>query len=536
MQPVSATPTRANTLFHEQLQNPPAKLLRCRGDPALHPTPPLQDILTGDQPELSQLHPNASHISRLWQTYVERVDPLIKFTHVPTLQERILNASWEGPANAHKPLVATLFAVYTLAVTSMSSAQCEASFGEPRSTLMMRYRVAAVRVLVAADVFTTRDFEVLQALLLFLFSEPESALTLSLLSVAVKMGEVIGLQRASSDPKLSFFDREMRIRLWWQLRGLEHRANMAFTSSPSKSPTESGDLRLPLNVNDVDLHPDMVEPPVEHSGPTEMICALMRFQVIKWVRSSSAGAVLFERIRRGPVPGRAPLDAEDEAIGALEEIYEEKLFRRSDAHIPLHGLVRSIARGAIASLRFRLHHPRGRASVRSGEVHMSRDELDMLFDSAVACLEATMACSQTKFSRHLVSLIRPPLGMDPYIYMISDLRQRCSGVRADLAWSLVEHLYSEHPELINDTATPLFAALGELTLEAWDARSRALKRELRKLGPTPLFIQLLRDVNEFKNQDRPQLPIAMDPCSSDELGSLDMHDLDWNYWNGFLQP
>lgn len=133
--------------------------------------------------------------------------------------------------------------------------------------------------------------------------------------MAVKMGEVIGLQRESSDPQLSFFDREMRIRLWWQLRDIEHRANMAFMPS-SKPSAKPGDLRLPLNNNDVDLHPDMVEPPVEHSGLTDIICARMRFEVIKWVRSSSAGAVLFERIRRGPVPDRAPLVAEDEAIGA----------------------------------------------------------------------------------------------------------------------------------------------------------------------------------------------------------------------------
>ncbi|KFH47335.1 hypothetical protein ACRE_018350 [Hapsidospora chrysogenum ATCC 11550] len=49
LQPVSAPPTRVNTPFCEQLQNPPPKLLHYRDNPALHPTPPLQGILTGDR-------------------------------------------------------------------------------------------------------------------------------------------------------------------------------------------------------------------------------------------------------------------------------------------------------------------------------------------------------------------------------------------------------------------------------------------------------------------------------------------------------
>jgi len=68
----------------------------------------------------------------------------------------------------------------------------------------------------------------------------------------------------------------MRIRLWWQLRCLDSRSRAMAGMKPLPS-FEFGDVRLPLNVNDTDLHRDMVEPPIEHNGPTEMLCVLIKF-------------------------------------------------------------------------------------------------------------------------------------------------------------------------------------------------------------------------------------------------------------------
>lgn len=61
-----------------------------------------------------------------------------------------------------------MFAVYALAVTSMKSSECVEVFGETRSVLLNRYRSGAAQALIAAELHSTKDLEVLQAFVLFL--------------------------------------------------------------------------------------------------------------------------------------------------------------------------------------------------------------------------------------------------------------------------------------------------------------------------------------------------------------------------------
>lgn len=455
---------------------------------------------------------------------------------MPTLQQRILDASW-NPANVPKPLTAILFAIYTLAITSMSPDDCRASFGETRDTLLTRYRAATVRALIASDFLTTRELEVLQAFVLFLLADPESELTSTLTGAAMRLGQKMGLHRENTDPKISFFDREMRVRLWWQLCGLCSRSRAVSTPGTKLPPSEVGDIRLPLNINDAELHPDMVEPPIEHSGPTEMLCVLMKFEVSNWLRSSPTAAQVFENIIQGHVKGkRMSMELQDEAINEIEAIYQEKYFRHWDKRVPLHGVTHAMAKLAVARMRFKVHHPR-RAAVGGGEAYMTREESDMVFDSAVMSLEMVDAGIHSKFSSHLFTHMTSNFQIDAYIYVISDLRRRYSGDRVALAWKLVEDLYSEHPELIDDAEDAFFVALGDLTLEAWEARRKELVRGrgVRESEVTPRFIQLLWDKRQKGNEESVQIPTIPDPHGLDGLGLTDNIELDWDYWNDFLR-
>lgn len=127
----------------------------------------LLPVCLSDAPPLLSLHPQPKHIFRLWQIFADKVNPLTKVIHTPTLQQRILDMSWNLEALS-RPLEAVMFSVYALAITSMKTADCVEAFGETRSVLLHRYRSAAAQALIAAELHTTRDLEVLQALVLFL--------------------------------------------------------------------------------------------------------------------------------------------------------------------------------------------------------------------------------------------------------------------------------------------------------------------------------------------------------------------------------
>ncbi|KAK5342114.1 hypothetical protein LTR98_002908 [Exophiala xenobiotica] len=516
-----------------ELKYPPIQTLRHKDDPFLHPTPSLSAIFSSNQPELYKLHPEPRHIYRCWQIFVECVNPLTKIVHVPTLQQRILDATWDT-ANVSRPLTAMLFAIYTQAITSMSSDECLDTFGETRDDLLTRYRVATIRALMEADFLTTRDFEVLQAFVLFLLANPDSELTSTLTAAAIRLGQKMGLDRENNDPEVSFFEKEMRVRLWWRLLGLDSRSH-AVTKPPL---SELNDVRPPLNVNDADLHPNMVAAPVEHNGPTEMLCILMKYEVSNWLRSSPTAAKVFGSIFQGSTKGDTSMQLQDDAVNELEAIYQEKFLRKCDRRIPLHALTYAMAKRGIARMRFKVHHPRARAAVNGGEVYTTREESDMLFESAVTSLEMVDVAIHSKLSSHLFAhMTTSKFQMDAYIYVISELRRRCSGYRVALTWKLVEDLFDEHPELIDDTENTFFAALGDLTLEAWESRRKELVQTqgVREIILTPRCIQLLWDKRQKGQELNVQLPTVLDPPGFDAIQWIDDRDVPWDYWNEFLQ-
>ncbi|KAF5006010.1 hypothetical protein FDECE_7584 [Fusarium decemcellulare] len=524
------------TKLPNQLKYPPIQSLRQKDDPFFNPTPPLQFILPSSNRGLQELHPEPRHIYRFWQIFVETVNPFTKIIHVPTLQQRILDASWDL-ANVPNPLAATMFAIYTLAVTSLSSDDCQISFGEARDTLLAQYRAATVQALIAADFLTTKDFEVLQAFVLFLLADPDSDLASTMTAVAVRQGQKMGLHRESTDPKVPFFEKEMRVRLWWQIRGLDSRVRAKMIPGFKIPMSEFGEVRLPLNVNDSDLHPDMTEPPAEHTGPTEMLCVLVKFEVPNWLHSSPIAAKVFDNIAHGPPKGKVSTELEDGAINELEAIYQEKYMRNLDKRIPLHGLSHAMAKLSIARMRFKLHHPRGRDVLSGGQVYMSQAESDVIFNSAVRLLELVDVGVRSKFSSHLFTHLTVKSQMDAYIYVISDLRKRCTGNMVALAWRLIEDLYEEHPELTEGDESTLFTSLAELTLEAWRTRQQEIIRDqgIADSDLTPEFIQRLLNKRQSGFGKEPQALIASDDHVLGTLGLTEGSNFDWDYWNDFLR-
>lgn len=520
-----------------ELKHPPGLVLRHKEDPLLLPGPSLDSICSGNtHANLKDLHPEPRHIFRFWQIFVERVNPLSKIVHVPTLQQRILDASWDLNGLS-RSLNAMLFAIYTLAVTSLSSAECQSSFGESRDGLLMRYRHSALRALMTAEFLTTRDFEVLQAFVLFLLANPDSELTCTLTAAAIRVGQKMGLDRETTDGRISFFENELRIRLWWRLIGLDGK-----TRSITKPPlSDLGDIRLPLNVNDADLHPDMAGPPVEHRSPTEMLCVLMKYEVSNWLRTSATAMKVFENIFQSHANGQNSRQLEDQAIAELDATYHKKFLDNCDTRVPLHALTYAMAKLGIARLRFRVHHPRIRAVVCSDGAYTTREDGDMLFDTAVSALEFADIGVRSNFSSHLFThMATTKFQTDVYVYVISELRRRGSGERVDLAWKLVQDLYDEHPELIDDTENTFFVALGDLTLEAWDRRRRELtvSHGLCDTNGVPSFIQQLwetRRAGAAVEEPVQLLPSTLDHPGFDSLGWTGDADFAWENWNDFLR-
>jgi hypothetical protein len=141
-------------------------------------SPDASSLIFGTIPlnaNLSSLHPR--QLFRLWQTFLDNVNPLMKIVHGPTTQQRLVEAS-ENLDDVPKGLEALMFAIYFFTVTSMTKSECETIFGESRSTVVVRFRNATQHALAGADFINTVDLDVLQAFVLFLVRISKQSLSL----------------------------------------------------------------------------------------------------------------------------------------------------------------------------------------------------------------------------------------------------------------------------------------------------------------------------------------------------------------------
>jgi len=124
--------------------------------------------------DLSALHPPPVQIFRLWQTFLDNVNPLVRMFHAPTVQQTIIDVSGDL-ANIPRPTEALLFAIYLVAVISLRNDECESRFGEPRNKLLTRYSHGTQIALIKAKFLKSLNLNTLQALTLYLVSVLQSS-------------------------------------------------------------------------------------------------------------------------------------------------------------------------------------------------------------------------------------------------------------------------------------------------------------------------------------------------------------------------
>lgn len=118
---------------------------------------------------LPSSHPEQVRIFKLWQIYLDNVDPLLKVTHTPTLQPRLIDAVG-NLENISVTLEALMFSIYCIAVLSLSDDECHSMFGLSRDYLLTGYQVACKQALLKCTPWRTNDRDCLVALYLYLVS------------------------------------------------------------------------------------------------------------------------------------------------------------------------------------------------------------------------------------------------------------------------------------------------------------------------------------------------------------------------------
>lgn len=315
--------------------------------------------------------------------------------------------------------------------------------------------------------------------------------------ICIRIAQRIGLHKDGSKLGLSVFETEMRRRIWWNLTVVD--ATIGHLAGCESHMLPLADTRLPSNINDSALDPDMKEIPDESSGPTEMFFCLMSYDLGAWLaRQAENKTSSFDGFWEFLTSTAIPIEQKDSMIDELEQLFERKYISHCDSSIPLHFVTLVVAKSAVTSSRLRVHHPR--QNQEKGQP-LPLAERDLLFNLCFRLLEYGDLIFRSqkvqKFHWHLDF----HFPWEALIVMLLVLRYRRTGQEVAKAWQLIDVLFRRQQKVMTQrTRSPLHLAVANLAIKAWSAHVTEAERCQVDSLPQPEVIDLLW---RYTHQDVP---------------------------------
>jgi hypothetical protein len=313
--------------------------------------------------------------------------------------------------------------------------------------------------------------------------------TLFVLSgVAIRLARKMGLHRDGTSLGLSPFETEMRRRLWWHLVQVDFRTADLVGTRPSLD-LSSGDAKMPSNVNDEDIYPDMVEPAPERNGITSIALCMIRCELVETLRKFStacSGDVWWEVLYSTDItPAK-----KDSIISQTEDLLERKYLRYCDPSNSLHTFVSIMIRSSICKLKLFAHSPRQFAN-KLGDVPQS--ERDVVFTNATKLLEYVILMQGGYHGLEKYSWqIGTSFLWNTMLYVLIEARRRKIGPDVDRTWRMIGEVFSHFPQVFEESTGSVFVVLGKWTLEVWDEYVAASKTQCHSEPSTPAYIDAIR--------------------------------------------
>lgn len=434
---------------------------------------------------------------------MENVNPLTKLVHVPSLQPAIEKAV-ANIGSIPKGFEALMFSIYSIAILSLTDGECTERLGESKATLLPRYVGATRAALTRAGFMSSSSIVTLQALMLHILSirdvfEPRAVWTLT--GLAIRIAENMGMRIDGTILGLPLFETEIRRRIWWQLQMHDFRASELSGQAKFRNfKLDETTPRKPANVNDSDLYPGMQKAAVDSVRPTEMIYCMLRSDLASFAAAQKAkmNKMAKTMVTSEDFSAMDDLKMKDVFIKELEDLIETKYLRFCDPSQPLQFLTLLGARLSTNLIRFVAHHPRRWAKLD----HVPPSEQQLIWGIAIGLLEQYDMMQSSPQLRRFAWCVPYFIQWHAVIHVLDTLRASPFHHDAANAWRLIDALYQNNPQMFMSIKKPIFVAVGNLCLKAFDARSAALETQGRNILKQPEYISKLHEVRESAKAKR----------------------------------
>ncbi|KAH6955629.1 hypothetical protein BKA56DRAFT_603369 [Ilyonectria sp. MPI-CAGE-AT-0026] len=413
------------------------------------------------------LRPLPSQMLFIWQTYVENVDASIKVLHVPTVSKMIYGS--RGDFSLLPPFMEPLmFSIAFAAVKSLTSEEVQIHFHVDMKDLVSRFRLGTEESLARVDFINTKELSVIQAFLIYIFPirlEESQRYIWSLAGLISRVAVGIGLHRDGSHfPDITPFEAEMRRRVWCYICILDF-VTGDYQLPEISIPDSIFDTRLPSNIDDDDIGPDMSILPEAKSGYTDMTICLLRSKIWRVGKH-------FKNVTSSMYPRHREPDSDTlHKLAQLSE-FNEKAFseflKPAQPDRPIHLFTRTMATVSVRRYELILHHIR-QPSLRPT---LSSLATDKAFIMALGILEDIYKLQHGPSTRRWAWQLYGLIQWQPLTIVLGRLSVVEFDAMAEHAWSVVTRVLSLLPDAIREE--PLWQPLCKLSQHVKKSRFQQL--------------------------------------------------------------
>ncbi|KAL7894284.1 fungal-specific transcription factor domain-containing protein [Trichoderma sp. SZMC 28014] len=488
--------------------------------------------------DLAKYHLPLPLISKLKDFFVDRVDPMMKFLHLPTFWTAITN-ELQNPGRIPKSLEALIFSFYLVSICSLKEDEARELFDVEQTVLLYRYRTATRQALVNARFLSTANLMTLQAFSIFIICVRNiyRCDTLFVLSgVAIRLARKMGLHRDGTFLGLPPFETEMRRRLWWHIAHIDFRTADVMGTKPSPE-ISTADTKHPINVEDSELYPGMTALPEDHNGITGISLAIIKCEMIASLCKCAATRPIDLRWEMLYSPDIS-LATKDSVIDEVEDHMEKKYLRHCDPLNPFHTFLSIMVRSAVCKMRLFAHNLRQFAP----RYPATQQDHDLAFQNAMKLLEyAGMVQGGHMGLDKYLWQIGTSYCWNTMLYLLMELRYRKFGPEVDKSWKLIGVVFARAPEVFSEFTGSVYVALGKWTLEVWDDHVAASKAEGLPEPVPPDYIHAIRDHQKSKLESETPVeekkgnpkPVAWPPTTYDKASYVDYLDVNYSEPHNF---
>ena len=279
----------------------------------------------------------------------------------------------------------------------------------------------------------------------------------------------MGMHSEPALVKCTPLEAEMRRRLWWSLILFDTRiGEIASSKTVTLDPT--WDCKVPLNVNDSDLRPEMKEPPPIQERSSEAVFAVVRCELGDFVRHT-AWHLDFTNPVLKPIARHLHNDPtlQGNELVKLEKAIEDQHLKFCDQDNPIHFMTIWTARAYLAKCRLVEHHSRFSGS----NVCRTEAQRNAATSHALRYLECDTKIMKSPLTTRFRWLNDFYFPFPAYIQIVQDLRRRPMSDHAQKAWETISDNHEARFITHHRECGSFFQIFAKIVLDAWEAYETA---------------------------------------------------------------